>query len=237
MQPDLPAAILWDLDGTLLDTEHLWFAAEVTTMAGYGATWTAEDQRHCLGGPLERVAQYMAERVHDATSDDLSGQLLSNIEHLMYTQPAQWQPGVIPLLQEILRAQIPMALVTASHRRLVDALANSLEVSLRETLGTSLPIFAATVAGDEVNNSKPHPEPYLLAARVLGVSITDCVVIEDSPTGVESGVASGAFVIAVPHMAPVRDIPRGMCVSTLSGVTLANVRSRMSGCSSAAGNG
>lgn len=227
MRPDIPAAVLWDLDGTLIDSEHLWFMAETATMAEYGTTWSRDDQRHCLGGPLERVARYMAEKIGGASSEDVAQRLLSTIEDLMRTEPAQWQPGVIALLREISAAGIPMALVTASHRRLINALAHSLEGPLGEALGGMTPVFAVTVAGDEVASSKPHPQPYLQAARLLNVAIDDCVVVEDSPTGVESAVASGAFVIAVPHLAAIRDIPRGMRVSTLGEVSLADVRSRM----------
>ncbi len=227
MPRSLPAAILWDLDGTLLDSEHLWFAAETATMADHGAAWSRADQRHCLGGPLERVAQYMTERINGASREELEQQLLSTVEDLMRNEPTQWQPGVIDLLRDIRAAGIPMALVTASHRRLINVLAHSLEGALGEALGGMAPVFAVTVAGDEVANSKPHPQPYLQAAQLLNVAIDDCVVIEDSPTGVESGIASGAFVIAVPHMAQVRDIPRGMRVSTLTEVSLTDVQSRM----------
>ena len=87
------------------------------------------------------------------------------------------------------------------------------------------PAFDVTVAGDEVNQGKPHPEPYLEAARQLGVPIDSCVVVEDSPTGVASGQASGAYVLAVPHMVAVPAHPRRQVVETLDGVTLGDLRS------------
>jgi HAD superfamily hydrolase (TIGR01509 family) len=217
---DFPQAFLWDLDGSLLESEHLWFEAEVQTMAAYGASWTLDDQRFCLGGPLERVADYMSTKIGLNASEDIAASLLGNIENLMASSPARWCPGSIELLTEILEARIPMALVTASHRRLVDALDHALEQSLRDILGVSSSVFEVTVAGDEVEHSKPDPDPYLKAAALLGVSISDCVVIEDSPTGITAAIASGAFVVAVPSLTAPTHLPWGMTVRSLDQVSL-----------------
>jgi beta-phosphoglucomutase-like phosphatase (HAD superfamily) len=86
------------------------------------------------------------------------------------------------------------------------------------------PAFDITVAGDEVDEGKPHPEPYLAAARLLGVPIEACIVIEDSPTGVASGQASGAYVVAVPHLVAIPQHPRRRVLESLDGVTLAELR-------------
>ena len=211
--------MLWDLDGTLLDTEHLWLDAERRTMAAHGSTWTEADQRHCLGGPLERVAQYMADRIPDGTTPErLALELLDAMEDLLRRGDPQWRPGAVELVADLRRHHVPLALVTASHRRLLAALDATLEDSLAQHIGGTAPVFAVTVAGDEVDVTKPHPEPYLTAAARLGVDITRCVVIEDSPTGVRSGVDSGALVVAVPHIAVIADTADCRVLDTLVGL-------------------
>ncbi len=213
-----PAAVLFDMDGTLVDTEELWWRGECEVMRALGTEWTREDQAVCLGGPLERVTAYMRERTGGAASEDQIGEtLLAAVERLMRTEPLAWRPGAPELLQECREAGCPTALVSASHRPLVLAIAEAVARDL--DLPAEL-IFDATVAGDEVSDSKPHPEPYLAAARALGVPIERCVVIEDSPTGVESGQASGALVVAVPHIVDISAAPRRRVVATLEGVTL-----------------
>lgn len=217
-------ALLWDLDGTLLDTEHLWLAAETDVMAHHGYQWTSADQQHCLGGPIERVTAYMADRVNDGISTDhLAAELLESMEaHLRRNDPS-WQPGSVELIRSAHRQGLQLALVTASHRRLLDALDETLEHTLATKVGMSPPVFTVTVAGDEVPATKPDPGPYLEAARRLGVDIRDCLVIEDSPTGVHAGIASGAPVIAVPHLTPITGSPRCRVVRSLTDVDLAQL--------------
>jgi HAD superfamily hydrolase (TIGR01509 family) len=217
-----PAAVLFDLDGTLLDSEDLWWQAECEVVQGWGGTWTRADQAHCLGGPLERVTAYMASSAGPGTSpEDIGARLLATMEALLRAGDLQWRPGALELLTECRAAGVPTALVSASHRRLLDAVAEA----VADHPGMPHPAFDVTVAGDEVNQGKPHPEPYLEAARRLGVAIDDCIVIEDSPTGVASGQASGAFVVAVPHLVDVEAHPRRCVVETLDGVGLTQLRS------------
>lgn len=216
-----PAAVLFDLDGTLLDSEDLWWEAECRVVSGWGGTWTREDQAHCLGGPLERVTDYMKEQTgapHSA--EDIGAELLATMEALLRAGDLQWRPGALELLTQCRDARVPTALVSASHRRLLDAVADAVSGHP----GMPDPAFDVTVAGDEVNEGKPHPEPYLEAARLLDVAIEDCVVIEDSPTGVSSGQASGAFVLAVPHLVTIPAHPRRRVVPTLRDVSLDDLR-------------
>lgn len=218
--PDL--AVLFDLDGTLIDSEGLWWRAECAVVADLGGEWTPDDQAHCLGGPLERVASYMAERTGSSRPPEVIGQeLLDRMEALLRQEPLAWRPGARDLLAACRAEGVPTGLVSASHRRLLDAVADAIA---REVGADDGRAFDVTVAGDEVDNGKPHPEPYVAAAAMLGVAIEQCVVLEDSPTGVSSGQQSGAFVVAVPHIVDIPPAARRRVLTTLEGVTPDDLR-------------
>lgn len=210
----LPGAVLFDMDGTLIDSEGLWLESEVEVMAELGASWTEADQAHCLGGPLERVAHYMIERSGADTTPDAVGQaLLDRMERRLRSTPLVWQPGARELVDEVRSLGIPTALVSASWSRLIRAVADH----VTEDLGPG--VFDVIVAGDDVAHSKPHPEPYLTAARLVGAFPAQCLVIEDSPTGVAAGAAAGCTVVAVPHIATV-DVPGVLVIESLAGWSL-----------------
>lgn len=194
----VPNAVLFDMDGTLIDSEHLWLTAEIQVMDALGGRWTSEDQSHCLGGPLERVADYMIERSGTSASQtDVGRMLLSSMEVILSEAPLVWRPGARELLAETMDLGIPRALVTASWQVLVNALADR----MREEMGGEP--FTAVVAGDHTRNSKPHPEPYLMAAAALDASPVSSLALEDSPTGVQSARDAGCAVVAITHMAPI----------------------------------
>ena len=199
-----PSAVLFDMDGTLVDSEHLWLASEIEVMHQLGSDWDPQDQAHCLGGPLERVADYMKERSGTwRSAQDVGHMLLSTIERHMRNEPLRWRPGAVALLRECIEAEVPRALVTASWGVLVEALADRMNAEIGE-----IP-FTTVVAGDDVQNSKPHPEPYQRAAAAVGKPAHECLAIEDSPTGVASAIAAGCRVIAVPQIAPVDHVVAG----------------------------
>jgi HAD superfamily hydrolase (TIGR01509 family) len=210
----LPAAVLFDMDGTLIDSEGLWLDAEIAVMESLGATWDASDQAHCLGGPLERVADYMIARSGTSLTTEAVGlMLLDGMEQRLRASVLAWRPGARALLVECREAGVPTALVSASWNRLIDAVRDKIQSDI------GMRPFDAVVAGDDVTNSKPHPDPYLAAAAALGVRPVDCLALEDSPTGVRSAVAAGCHVVAVPHIAMI-DEAGALVIDTLQDRTL-----------------
>ncbi len=192
--PRLPAAVLFDMDGLLVDTEPLWFMAESTVMARMGVQWEPADQSALIGGPMSRAVAYMIDRAgggHDAL--EVARSLKSEMASLLAEGPIDWMPGARELVVSLRQAGIPRALVSASGRDLV----NHVLAMVFAEVGDD--VFDLSVAGDEVEHTKPHPAPYLEAAAKLGVSARHCVVLEDSQTGVTSGLAAGCHVVAVPH--------------------------------------
>lgn len=205
------AAVLWDMDGTLVGTEELWMAAEIATMTAFGGHWDAQDQAVAIGGPLDRVVRYMADRVGHPEAE-VGRRLTDEIEHLMRTEAIPWMPGARELHEALATAGVPQALVSNSWRELMDA-------ALAE-LATS---FEVIIAGDELARSKPDPLPYLMACERLGAEPTATVVIEDSPTGVAAGLAAGCAVLGVPHFGDLPAAPRLTVTPSLTAWTPADL--------------
>ena len=184
------SVIFFDMDGTLVDSEPLWLAAEVEIMAEVGCIWTAEDQLACLGGPRAITENMMQEKCGNIKPYGYFGDQLDNLMEIKLRNELQLMPTAIDLLNECKDYGIKIGLVTASGSRLMKAVLQRFEPDL----------FDVVVSGDDVSKSKPDPEPYLLAAKTLGVDITQSLIVEDSLTGVTSGIASGAKVIGIPHL-------------------------------------
>jgi beta-phosphoglucomutase-like phosphatase (HAD superfamily) len=218
-----PQAVLLDMDGTLVSTEDHWFTAECTVMAELGGTWGHEDQAAFVGGPLEALAASMAARAGGGVpGPTVLRRLLEEMHHLLRTEPVPWMPGARELLDELAAAEIPCALVTASYRSIVDAVLAAVGDDVTPRAGGGP--FTTSVAGDEVKHPKPHPEPYLTAAAKLGADPAHCVVIEDSPTGVESGQAAGCFVVAVPSLVRIEPAERRLVVGSMLDVDVELLR-------------
>ncbi|RJK93857.1 HAD family hydrolase [Vallicoccus soli] len=212
----LPSAVLFDMDGLLVDTEVLWFDVQDAVMRGFGLRWTADDQHATLGTPLEGSARYILGRAGvtgaeaDARWRALADEL---IERMVVAERGgvEVMPGAYDLLDALGDAGVPLAVVSNSQRVLVDG--------VLETLGAHR--FATTVSATEVRRGKPDPEPYLTAAQRLGARPGDCVVVEDSLTGATAGVAAGCQVLAVPSLPGVAFDPRVRVVPSLRDVDLA----------------
>lgn len=209
------AAALWDFDGTLADTEPLWIEAEFELIGQLGGEWTIEQAHQLVGNSLLDSATYILNAIdrRDLAPAWMVDQLISYVVNRLRGGPMPWRPGAIDLLSSFAAAGVPCALVSASYRVLLEA------ALVRLPVGT----FQVSVAGDEVEQGKPHPEPYEKACQALGVRARDCVVFEDSETGARSGNAAGAFVIAVPNRVDVPAAPRRLQIGSLADLDAARV--------------
>lgn len=210
----LPAAALFDMDGLLVETESLWFRAESEVVEQLGGWWGKDAAAQMIGGPIERAVQCMIEHAGGGHDELMVQQmLLTGMGDLLRSEPIHWQPGARDLLLALQGAGVPCALVSASWRSLVDAVLGAV---LHE-LGHD--VFTTTVAGDDLPRTKPYPDPYLEAARRLGVPARECVVLEDSLTGARAGAAAGAYVVVVPSVAAVPAGPGVRVVGSLRELT------------------
>ncbi len=208
------AAVLWDMDGTLVDTEPYWIDCEYELVAEFGGTWTEADAHSIVGFDLLDSAHELRTRGGVRLEPvEVVHRLLDGVIARV-TERLPWRPGARALLVECAAAGVPCAMVTMSWRTLADA------VVAAAPSGS----FAASISGDEVANGKPHPEPYLAAAAALDVDPAACVAIEDSPTGVASAMAAGCATLGVPHVVAVAAAPGLTLVDSLVGVDLDALR-------------
>lgn len=203
-------AVLWDMDGTLVDSEPVWARVQIDLLSGLGASWTIEDSVSLVGSDLRDAVKVWMSRIPEGriTAEELAERMFTEVVESL-RQEVVFRPGAVELLQALNKEEIPCALVSASYRVMIDAALSHLPGDL----------FDLIVAGDEVKHGKPHPEPYLTAARKLGVDPADCIVIEDSPGGTASGTAAGAFVVAVPQWVAIPEAPRRLVVDSLEPLT------------------
>jgi HAD superfamily hydrolase (TIGR01509 family) len=182
-------AVLWDMDGTLVDTEPYWIETEFALAERYGGTWSVDHALQLVGSDLLDSGRYIREHMGiDLTPHQIVEELLDGVvERVRRAVP--WRPGARELLGRLGEAGVPCALVTMSWTRFVEPILDQLPA------GT----FATVVTGDAVSRGKPHPEPYLAAASALGLPPGDCLAIEDSDAGATSAVAAGCPVLCVPN--------------------------------------
>jgi HAD superfamily hydrolase (TIGR01509 family) len=204
------SAILFDMDGTLIDSEPLWLEAEIEIMEELGCNWDQQDQINCLGGPIDKTENYMQDRSNNIKPFGYFTKKLDDVMEQKLSTKLDLIPNALEIIDECKRSELKIALVTASSGRLMRAVLKRFPVG----------IFDTVVSYDDVERSKPDPEPYLLAAKTLGVDITNCVVLEDSLTGVQSGLSAGAQVIGIPHLVKMPSNPNLRVVESLSEINM-----------------
>jgi HAD superfamily hydrolase (TIGR01509 family) len=207
-------AVFFDMDGLLVDTEKLWFQVESEVMRNLGAPWSAADQERLVGGSMPVTVAYML-RVSGSGRDpaEIESLLIDGVLGLL-AEGFEVMPGAAELLAEVRASGVPVGLVTSSGRLMADAVLG----------GIGRDAFDIVVTGDDVQNFKPDPEPYLRAARGLGVDPARCAALEDSPSGVAAATAAGCAVVAVPSVLPIPPAPRRLVVESLKQVDLAAIR-------------
>jgi HAD superfamily hydrolase (TIGR01509 family) len=211
-------AVMFDMDGLLVDSEPLWFEAEAAIMTRMGSSWGPADQQHLIGGSLARSTAYMQSKAAQPVPREVIGKwLTAGMAELVRARGVQVMPGALELVAEVAEAGLPHALVTSAEPEIMAAALDAIGVH-----------FPVTVCAADVAHGKPDPEPYLRAAARLGVKPERSVALEDSPTGIRSAYAAGLPVVAVPSVPPPSGLAR-LTVPSLRAVDLATLREAAAG--------
>ena len=187
------AAVLFDMDGTLVDSEKVWDVALRELAAHYGGVLSPIGRAAMVGTATEETMEILHADLRQPWRDPVYGSdwLDSRVMEL-FADGLQWRPGARELLDAVRTAGLPTALVTNTRRKLAD-------IALK-TIGEHN--FDIVVCGDEVPWTKPHPAPYAQAVTALGATPSECVAIEDSPAGIRSALDAGCVVVGVPSEVP-----------------------------------
>jgi HAD superfamily hydrolase (TIGR01509 family) len=212
-------AVLWDMDGTLVDTEPYWIESEFELVEKHGGRWSREHALNLVGNDLLDSGRYIREHGGvDLAPSEIVEELLDRVVERVERR-VPWQPGAVELLTDLRAHGVRCALVTMSYRRFVEPILADLPEGS----------FEVVVTGDAVAQGKPHPEPYQKAAAVLGVPTRRTVAVEDSNTGARSAEAAGCTVLVVPNHVPVLPGERRVLRDTLVGLDTAAVRGLLRG--------
>ncbi|HVF03501.1 MAG TPA: HAD family phosphatase [Frankiaceae bacterium] len=202
--------VLFDMDGLLVDSEPVWSVAEAEIMEWLGGPWNLDIKARLIGRRVDEACVLFVELARSAESPaEVERRLVARMCEL-FRADLPLLPGAVELVDAVRAAGVATALVSSSYRALIDA--------ALESIGEHR--FDVTIGGDEVRHAKPDPEPYATAAARLGLHPADCVVVEDSLTGAESGVAAGCPVVVVPNVLGVAPAPGRVVVPSLRDVTV-----------------
>ncbi|MBU1588913.1 MAG: HAD family phosphatase [Actinobacteria bacterium] len=201
------------MDGTLVNTEPYWISAETELIESFGGSWTHEEALQLVGSGLFNSADIIRAKGVDLSHEEIIDRLTDRVMAQLVEFGIPWRPGARELLLDLREQGVPTALVTMSISRMAHHVAEHLGF-----VG-----FDAVVAGDDVTESKPHPEPYLRGAELLGVDPAQCIAIEDSEPGIRSAFAAGAVVIGVPFMVDLPDDVAHVLWPTLHNRTTADL--------------
>lgn len=207
-------AVLFDMDGLLVDSEQLWYEVETEVVERLGGTWGRAHQKRLVGGSMRSTVSYILEVTGaDVAPEVVAGWMLEGMRSRL-AEGVELMPGADELLTEVRAAGLRTGLVTSSGRVLADAVLG--------VVGADR--FDVVVTGDDVTRHKPDPEPYLRAARLLGLPPGRCVALEDSPNGVAAATAAGCRVVAVPSVLPVEAAPGRLVVGSLKELSVDRLR-------------
>ena len=215
MSAPVLSAVLWDMDGTLVDTEPYWMAAETPLVERFGGTWSHEQALGLVGKGLEDSARIFQDAGVRMGVQDIIDHLTDDVMRSLSETGVPFRPGARELLADLRRAGIKTGLVTMSLRRMATTVVDLIDFDA----------FDVIIAGDDSTRPKPFPDPYLQACDALGVRPAEVVAIEDSPTGLRSAVASGAAVIGVPLMVSIAGAGAHAVWPTLEGRTAQDLAS------------
>jgi len=212
---EFPTAVLWDMDGTLIDSEPYWLNSESELARDYGSTWSALDGHELIGMNLYESAKKFRERfkISDLTDQQIIDRLTAAVV-MQLRQALPWRPGALELLTELRAHGVKTALVTMSMRSMAQHVADQIEFEA----------FDVIVAGNDVTHGKPHPEAYLRACELLGVEPAQAIALEDSNTGASSAVAAGVLTVAIPNIVPIAPGPGRVLVESLTELNLERIR-------------
>ncbi|MET0978157.1 MAG: HAD family phosphatase [Paeniglutamicibacter terrestris] len=211
--------VLWDMDGTLLDTEPHWMAAEANLVAEFGGRWSHEQGLELVGKALPDSAAALQAAGVKLSTREIINRLIDEVA-VGVAEHISWRPGALELLAELHAAGIPCGLVTMSEEPLAKLVLDQLPEKY----------FDFRVTGDMVAHGKPHPEPYLLGLKMLAGYVPDLeatrvIGLEDSAPGISSAAASGITAVLVPHLSEVPSSDAWHRVDSLSSLNLRTLES------------
>ena len=209
-----PFAVLFDMDGTIIDSEPYWMASEQSLAAEHNGTWTTIDSLDVIGKDLNESSKLFKERTNIPLGIDEIKNRLSNDVQSKLSKEVPWRPGAKELLLELRKRGVKTALVTMSLRRMAQQVVDAIPFDA----------FDVIVAGDDVTRGKPHPEAYEKAAALLGFHPSKCIAFEDSVTGLTSAETAGTYAIGIPNIIEIPQKPGRVLWPTLEGVTFKQLR-------------
>ena len=207
-------AVLFDMDGTLIDSEPYWMESEQALAAEHNGSWTDKDGLDVVGMSLDKSSRLLKERANIPLEPEEIVDVLTEEVQKKLRKVVPWRPGAKELLQDLKSHGVKTALVTMSMHRMAQQVVDAID----------FPAFDVIVAGDDVRHGKPHPEPYLKAAELLGFEPKNCIAFEDSISGLTSAEQAGTIAIGIPNIVPIPEKPGRILWESFDGVNYKQLR-------------